>query len=87
MAFIITAYHVAKAFAFLFGCVPIALNWNITIKTGHCIDRFKLAVAFNALNVITDVLLWTIPIPVVWKLQMHTRHKIEVLSVFAVGLM
>lgn len=87
LLFIITVYHVAKAFAFLFGCVPIALNWNITIKGGHCIDRFKLAVAFNALNVITDVLLWTLPIPVVWNLQMRIRHKIEVLSVFGVGLM
>ncbi|CAF9941792.1 hypothetical protein IMSHALPRED_002900 [Imshaugia aleurites] len=56
LVFVITVYHVAKAFAFLFGCVPIALNWNITIKGGHCIDRFKLAVGFNALNVITDVL-------------------------------
>lgn len=63
------------------------MNWNITIKGGHCIDRFKLAVAFNALNVITDVLLWTLPIPVVWNLQMRMRHKIEVLSVFGVGLM
>ncbi len=87
LGFVIMAYHLAQAFAFLFGCWPFAKNWDITIESGHCIDRFKLVVAFNALNVITDIAIWTLPIPVLWNLHMSMRLKTEILAVFGVGLM
>lgn len=40
---------------------------------------------FLAFNIITDVLFATIPIPLIWKLQLNTRKRISLIVVLSLG--
>lgn len=42
---------------------------------------------FSALNAAFDVSLATVPVPLVWQLQMPTRERIPVIALFGVGLL
>ena len=70
--------------ALTFSCTPLKATWDITIP-GKCIDRTAVYVALAALNIITDVVLLIVPIPMVIKLQMPTVQKIGVTILFTLG--
>lgn len=69
----------------LFACNPIQRSWNITITDGSCIDRPKLYIAIAALQILSDVGLIVMPIPMIYELQMPSRQKIGLLLMFVVG--
>ncbi|TQN64198.1 Satratoxin biosynthesis SC1 cluster protein 4 [Colletotrichum shisoi] len=82
---IIAAYSVAIFFALVFACDPIAMSWDITITEGTCINRPSLYIAAAAANIISDLILFALPIPIVVKLQIPRRQKIGLFFIFAVG--
>lgn len=52
---------------------------------GHCIGSHQLGVASGTLNVVSDFLILTLPLPIIWRLQMSTRKKVGVIAIFALG--
>ncbi|WQF84422.1 hypothetical protein CDEST_09436 [Colletotrichum destructivum] len=82
---IIAAYSVGIFFALVFACDPIAMSWDITITEGTCINRPSLYIATAAANIISDLILFALPIPIVVKLQIPRRQKIGLFFIFAVG--
>jgi len=46
-----------------------------------------LGITQGVVNVITDFLIFCLPIPVVWKLQLPRRKKVGVLAMFMTGLL
>lgn len=90
-AFISMAACMGYAIAFLlvsvFQCQPINyawLNWD-NEHTGTCNDINAQGWTSAALNVILDVVVLGLPIPVVLKLQLNKRKKLLILSMFLVG--
>jgi len=82
---IVAAFWVAALTTSLTLCKPIALQWDKTLN-GTCgnIGTAELAVA--AINMVLDVVIVCLPLPVIWKLQMPVQKKIGVTAVFALGL-
>lgn len=85
----------------LFQCRPVSLRrrlCGISLRTfriqleqiNHkwkkCGDSTDLYVAIAAWNIINDVLIWSLPILVVWRFQLPHTHKIVLSAVFALGL-
>jgi len=68
-------------------CRPFAFNWDPTIPDGRCGNRVLSYVLTGVLNIITDVLVLCLPIPVIWNLQMRVANKIALTGVFAVGFL
>ena len=66
-------------------CEPIEFNWDKTI-TGTCGNEGTAELVAAAINMVLDVLIVLLPLPVVWKLQMPTQKKIGVTVTFALGL-
>lgn len=69
----------------LFACNPIQRSWDVTITEGSCIDRPKLYIAIAALQIMSDIGLIIMPIPMIYRLQMPLRQKIGLLVMFVIG--
>ena len=66
-------------------CRPLALGWNINIKNGHCGNQTAAYIAVHSINTVIDISLAVLPMPVLWRLQMPTRRKVELSVMFSLG--
>ncbi|KAL9106899.1 MAG: hypothetical protein Q9227_008147 [Pyrenula ochraceoflavens] len=64
----------------------IEANWASlgTLKT-QCVDTFRLLLVYAVTDVIVDLAILLIPIPLVFRLQMPLRRKVAVCGVLLVG--
>lgn len=65
-------------------CRPMARFWDPSIP-GECYDirNFLLWVGFP--NLVTDVILLVLPLPLIWNLQVSKQQKISLLITFLAG--
>lgn len=66
----------------IFACTPREKFWDVTITTGHCIDRNAINVASSAVNSCSDFITLLLPQKAIWDLQMPLRRKLAISSVF-----
>jgi hypothetical protein len=84
---LIVGYTTGIFFSLIFACDPIARSFDITITTGSCINSAGLYIATAAANIISDVILFILPIPMVITLQVPLKQKIGLMFIFGVGSM
>ncbi|KAK4187866.1 hypothetical protein QBC35DRAFT_383892 [Podospora australis] len=89
-----TCFYTIFAFiTFMTRCEPISGQWNPAIRP-RCYSRFiyRNFGLFNAAcNIFTDIAFATLPIPLIWSLQLQRRTRIYLIAIlsggyFAVGL-
>jgi len=85
LAFVIT-WSVANILQVFLICRPFAKTYSLTVE-GTCGDQVASFIAIGAFNIITDVIILTLPLPTVWALKMSTPTKLGLTGVFLVGLM
>lgn len=83
--FFIASYSIGLLFSFIFSCTPMERNYNALITTGSCIDAPALYIATAAFNVVSDIMLFILPIPMVYGLQMPLKQKLGLFFVFGIG--
>ncbi|ETS88252.1 hypothetical protein PFICI_02080 [Pestalotiopsis fici W106-1] len=71
-----------------FNCVPITFMWQgwDGQHSGTCMDTSKQAFALAGVNMGLDILVFLLPIPQLWALQMSLKRKLGVILMFTVGL-
>ncbi|KAJ5898350.1 hypothetical protein N7504_008638 [Penicillium tannophilum] len=67
-------------------CQPVAFNWDQTIPGGKCGDRNAAFVVAGVLNMVTDFMVMSLPIPYILKLQLPIGRKVGLLVTFLLGL-
>ncbi|KAL5113675.1 hypothetical protein ACEQ8H_008462 [Pleosporales sp. CAS-2024a] len=73
-------------FVIVFQCIPVkAALTTLGRLDATCMDRRFILFAPSSMNVLLDVYVFVLPITILAGLQMPTRKKIAVLSVFAFG--
>ncbi|KAH7361183.1 hypothetical protein BKA66DRAFT_211313 [Pyrenochaeta sp. MPI-SDFR-AT-0127] len=80
---ILAIWGVVQQFITAFSCVPLEIiipKWH-----GRCIPTFAVFNMNAVVNMITDFLIFAIPIWPVIKLQMPLRRKVHLLAVFCLG--
>lgn len=82
---IVCGYSIALVLALIFACNPIAKSWDVSITGGSCIDRNGVYIATAVTNIITDLALILLPVPVVITLQMPRIQKVGLLVLFTIG--
>ncbi|KAJ5608856.1 hypothetical protein N7528_009423 [Penicillium herquei] len=65
-------------------CIPVAKQWNSSLK-GHCINTQPFYFALGGTSITLDVIIITLPLPVLWRLQLLTKQKILLVALFALG--
>ena len=67
-------------------CTPIAHFWDPRGVPGHCVNEVIATTMYSLTLMVTDLIIYVMPMPIIWKLKMTTRRKIETILVFMVGL-
>ncbi|KAI1166563.1 hypothetical protein F5B18DRAFT_648628 [Nemania serpens] len=65
-------------------CRPVSFQWDKTIQ-GQCIDQLAYYRWVSVPNVIHDVVMLILPLPVVWILKVDLRQKLALSAVFLIG--
>ncbi|KAF5260438.1 hypothetical protein FOXYS1_8904 [Fusarium oxysporum] len=82
---LVTCWSLSQIFLNTFMCVPIASFWDVTIK-GTCILNKSSFYVGAAGNILTDILIMALPIPVLRSLKLGRRQKWILMSVFCLGI-
>ena len=78
-------WYSAGFFALLFQCSPREKIWNPSVR-GHCgVDGFKLFVAANSFNIVSDFSMLVLPLYSIWHLKLAIKQKLGVSVIFATG--
>ena len=72
-------------FATIFSCTPVQFGWDKTIVGGRCINIALFHEFFGIYNIVLDLSVLVLPMPVVWRLQMKRSRKLCVIGLFALG--
>lgn len=80
----IGGYTIGIVFSLIFACKPIAQAWDIRVG-GECIDMAVLYIVTAAANIFSDLILFCLPIPMVYNLQIPRRQKFGLLFIFFIG--
>ena len=73
----------------IFACRPVSASWNLKQymdpRTVCKPQAYEVLNIYGFCNVVTDVLLIFMPVPLIWKMQTNRSKKIGVALVFATG--
>ncbi|OAA69092.1 hypothetical protein ISF_03467 [Cordyceps fumosorosea ARSEF 2679] len=81
---IIIAASIGSICATIFQCVPVAGAWNHSIEA-RCINSGQFWVAYAVMNILTDVMVLLLPIPVIKNLSLGRRDKAMLYGLFLLG--
>ncbi|KAK1590111.1 uncharacterized protein LY79DRAFT_555910 [Colletotrichum navitas] len=79
------AYGVAFLILFMSRCVPVSQQWN-PVPGGHCRDITIDQIVSVCINIVLDIAMTALPMPMLWGLQMPLKNKIAVSAMFGMGL-
>ncbi len=80
----VVAWYISIQITAIVQCLPINHYWH-RAGEGHCIENNNFYIALAALNLLTDVVILIIPIPLVWHLNTSRTKKIGLTVVFLLG--
>lgn len=80
----ISIYSTILFFSVIFQCIPIRRAWDFTVPA-TCINLGLEILIMSALNAATDFVTLCLPLPLLWKLQVHKQRKIQLFAVFLLG--
>jgi hypothetical protein len=83
-AFII-AWGIGITVTLFLVCRPLRAYWDSNVK-GTCLTIVTFTYFTNITNLITDVWIFLMPVPMIWYLQLQTRKKLLLSLIFCMGL-
>ncbi|KAI0428703.1 hypothetical protein F5Y09DRAFT_357496 [Xylaria sp. FL1042] len=77
---------IATTISLLAACRPFSANWaSSQVQSAHCLNKEAIFVLGSIPNIVTDVVLLAVPLPVIWGLEVTTKVKLALSFTFAVG--
>jgi hypothetical protein len=69
-------------------CVPLSVWWDVNgDKEGHCIDVVAWWYSNAVINIVTDVVIFTIPLTLLHTLPLQLGQMIVLMVVFSLGFL
>lgn len=85
LAGILIAGTVTNTTVSLAACRPFRANYDPTVPGHKCIDKEAFFVWTSLPNIITDVVMLVLPLPIVWSIQTTNPIKVALSFTFVVG--
>lgn len=79
------AAHLAFTLVLLFNCKPVKKSWR-PLTVGTCLPNAPVNFSLSGFTITSDVIIFLLPIPFMYQLQMPNRKKFAVMGVFMLGL-
>lgn len=70
----------------IFQCSPVNRFWEVQIRPKGCVDVPLWTSLASYINSLTDIILFVLPIPLVYKLKIHHKQKLSMFIIFLAGL-
>ncbi|KAI9724512.1 MAG: hypothetical protein M1812_000580 [Candelaria pacifica] len=83
---VIAAQTISSVLTCIFQCNPVNGVWDPMVAKMACVNISAFYLANAALNILTDFLTYTLPLRLVWQLQMPRRQKTGVALMLCLGL-
>lgn len=74
----------------IFQCHPVAYYWNHSLEGGHCLDintLLGIVYLYSAVALVCDFTIASLPVCMIWGLQMDRRTKIAVSGILGIASM
>lgn len=84
--FTISIWSVVITLIAIVPCRPVSAFWKMDVDA-TCIPTLPLWYVNAAGNIITDIIIFALPIPVVWKLKMPQSERLSLVGVFCLGFL
>ncbi|MCJ1267410.1 hypothetical protein MMC22_007295 [Lobaria immixta] len=86
VGFLCITWLCGNVFTELFLCSPMSAAWDPKLVfSNHCRDFQAFLVGITVSNLLLDVIILCMPLPMIWNLKLSTRKKLEVIGVFLLG--
>lgn len=82
---IVGTWSVGLVFVSIFTCSPVQGYWDKSLNP-RCIPNFQWYI-HSAGNIASDVLIFLLPVPVLWKLQASIQQRLTLIAIFCLGLL
>ncbi|PVH93949.1 hypothetical protein DM02DRAFT_540442 [Periconia macrospinosa] len=83
---LVSTFGVASSIVSMTLCVPFERLWTPATIPGHCINIDAYYTALLALEMVFDIVIFVLPMPLLWTLKLPKRQRLSLVSVFALGL-
>ena len=88
-AFLCIGYAISCTVTITVACRPISFFWNQWVDPlaeGRCvIDLYAFYLGNGIASMLTDFIILTVPMPIVWQLQMRRTEKLTICGIFLLG--
>ncbi|RDW65090.1 hypothetical protein BP6252_10741 [Coleophoma cylindrospora] len=78
------ALGISSIISICFQCVPFSKTWSHT-GPGYCFNTEAFYIANTWLNVITDLVIYALPIPILWGLNIPRQQRFGLCVLFGIG--
>ncbi|ROV94087.1 hypothetical protein VMCG_08265 [Cytospora schulzeri] len=65
-------------------CTPVSAFWNRSVR-GTCLDQLVIWYVMASINLVTDFIVFSMPLPVIKSLQLPRKQKLMLMGVFCLG--
>ncbi len=66
-------------------CIPFSKNWDIR-QPGTCLTQVPIVTAVAGWGLAIELVIWVLPIPASWKLQLPRSSKFALTCIFGLGI-
>lgn len=85
--FIVCLWTVSQIFVMLLMCIPLQRVWDRTVQ-GSCGPKVLTLWYFNGIfNIVSDVVIFMLPLPVLCELQLPRSQKLCLIGIFCLGFL
>ena len=85
MILVIVFYGLFSFLGQIFRCIPLQSQYDLDVVPTACLHRDAFNYSCAAINILLDVAIFSVPIPLIRKLQMPKRQKRALYLVFSFG--
>ena len=83
-AIFIIVWATIMTFLGIFNCTPVRGFWT---GEGWCFKFRSFAIGYAVVNITIDFVIWTLPLPLVWRMQLPVGQKVAITLIFILGLL
>ena len=69
-----------------FICQPIEMNWS-AVPGGRCGNQTAAFASVGIVDIVVDLVIFILPLPMVFKLQISKAHRIALSCIFGAGIL
>lgn len=79
-----TAFGVSSILAAGLQCIPVSMLWDPSVL-GHCININNFYFANAGIHMVSEILIYILPIQTLWHLHLPMRQKLGLCGLMSIG--